>query len=64
MVLPLTSMIDETAADFTPIAAADKLAGTGDAASLAPGWALLVLLGWTLTLLGAAAVAERRRDLA
>jgi hypothetical protein len=64
MVLPLISMIDETAADFTPIAAADKLAGTGDAASLAPGWALLVLLGWTLTLLGAAVFAERRRDLA
>ncbi len=64
MVQPLIPMIDETAADFTPIAAADRLAGIGDAASLAPGWALLVLLGWTLTLLGAAVVAERRRDLA
>ncbi len=64
MVQPLIPMIDESAAGFTPIAAANTLAGTGDAASLAPGWALLVLLGWTLTLLGAAAFAERRRDLA
>ncbi len=64
MVQPLIPSIDETAADFTPIAAADRLAGIGDAASLAPGWALLVLLGWTMTLLGAAVVAERRRDLA
>ena len=64
MVQPLIPMIDESAAGFTPIAAANTLAGTGDAASLAPGWALLVLLGWTLTLLGAAVFAERRRDLA
>ena len=64
MVQPLIPMIDETAADFTPMGAAYKLAGVGDGASLAPGWALLVLLGWTLTLLGAAVVAERRRDLA
>lgn len=64
MVQPLIPKIDETAADVTPFAAADRLAGIGDAASLAPGWALLVLLGWTLTLLGAAVVAERRRDLA
>lgn len=64
MLQPLIPMIDETAADFTPIAAADRLAGIGDAASLAPGWALLVLLGWTLALLGGAVIAERRRDLA
>jgi len=64
MVQPLIPSIDKSAADFTPIGAADNLAGIGDAASLAPGWALLVLLGWTLTLLGAAVVAERRRDLA
>ena len=64
MVQPLIPSIDKSAADFTPIGAAHKLAGIGDTASLAPGWALLVLLGWTLTLLGAAVVAERRRDLA
>ncbi len=64
MVLPLSSMIDESAAGFTPTGAANTLAGDGGAASLAPGWALLVLLGWTLTLLGAAVVAERHRDLA
>ena len=64
MVQPLIPSIDKSAADFTPIGAADNLAGIGDAASLAPGWALLVLLGWTLTLLGAAVVAERHRDLA
>ena len=64
MVQPLISSIDKSAADFTPIGAAYKLASIGDAASLAPGWALLVLLGWTLTLLVAAVFAERRRDLA
>lgn len=64
MLLPLFSMIDENAAGFTPTGAADTLAGGGGAASLAPGWALLVLLGWTLALLGAAVLAERHRDLA
>lgn len=64
MVQPMIPSIDKSAGAFTPFGAADTLAGSGDAASLAPGWALLVLLAWTLTLLGAAVVAERRRDLA
>jgi len=64
MALPLISSIDESAAGFTPTGAANTLAGDGGAASLAPGWALLVLMAWTLALLGAAVFAERRRDLA
>ena len=64
MVQPLIPQIDKSAGDFTPIGAANTLAGSGDAASLAPGWALLVLLAWTMTLLVAAIIAEGRRDLA
>ncbi|MDQ3880636.1 MAG: ABC transporter permease [Chloroflexota bacterium] len=64
MVQPLIPSIDKSAGDFTPTGAADALAGSGNGATLAPGWALLVVLAWTLALLGAAVIAERRRDLA
>jgi ABC-2 type transport system permease protein len=64
IVEPLIPSIDKTAADVLPIGAGSALAGQGGAEALAPGWALLVLLAWTVPLTVAAVIAERRRDLA
>ena len=65
VVSPLIATIDETAVEFTPFGAAFALAGDPQAAgTLSWGGAALVLVAWTLPLLIAAIVAERRRDLA
>ena len=63
--MPLLNIADETAAELTPFGAAVVLAGdpsVGD--TLSRGGAGLVLTAWTLPLLLAAIVVERRRDLA
>jgi hypothetical protein len=62
--MPLLNIVDETAAGLTPFGAAAVLAGdpTWDALSWAD--AGLVLSAWTAPLLFAAAIVERRRDLA
>jgi ABC-2 type transport system permease protein len=62
---PLIATIDNTAVAFTPFGAAFALAGDPQAAgTLSWGGAAVVLVGWTLALLLAAILAERRRDLA
>jgi ABC-2 type transport system permease protein len=61
---PLLIHVNETAAEFTPFGAAVTLAGDPTADSLSSGSAGLVLAAWTLPLLLAAIVVERRRDLA
>ena len=61
---PLVGVIGDSAAGYTPTGAAAALAGQGGAATIAPGFALLVMLAWTIPLLLAAIAAERRRDLA
>ena len=63
--MPLLNIADETAAELTPFGAAVVLAGdptVGD--TLSWGEAGLVLAAWTVPLLLAAIVVERRRDLA
>jgi hypothetical protein len=63
--MPLLNIADEPAAELTPFGAAVVLAGdpsVGD--TLSRGGAGLVLTAWTLPLLLAAIVVERRRDLA
>ena len=64
VVQPLIPQIDRTVGDFTPIGAGLAAAGNGDAATLAPGWATLVLAGWTMAFAVGAALVERRRDVA
>jgi ABC-2 type transport system permease protein len=61
---PLIPRIDETAADFTPLGAANALAGNVDGDTLAMGWAGLLVAGYTAILMIAAVIAERRRDVA
>ena len=63
--MPLLNIADATAAEVTPFGAAVVLAGdptVGD--TLSRGGAGLVLAAWTIPLLIAAIVVERRRDLA
>jgi ABC-2 type transport system permease protein len=62
---PLLNIVDETAAGLSPFGAAAVLAGNEpNAETLSAGGAGLVLAAWTLPLLIAAIVVERRRDLA
>jgi ABC-2 type transport system permease protein len=62
--MPLLAIADETAAELTPFGAAVGLAGDSTLETLSRGEAGLVLAAWTLPLLLAAIVVERRRDLA
>jgi ABC-2 type transport system permease protein len=64
VVTPLINIINETAVEFTPFGAAVVLAGDPQGDTLSWGGAALVLAAWTVPLLVAAIVAERRRDLA
>jgi hypothetical protein len=62
--MPLLNIVDKTAAEVTPFGAAAVLAGDSTWHSLSWGAAGLVLAAWTVPLLLAAIVVERRRDLA
>jgi ABC-2 type transport system permease protein len=62
--MPLLNVADETAAELSPFGAALVLAGDPTADTLSSGEAGLVLAAWTVPLLLAAVVVERRRDLA
>jgi ABC-2 type transport system permease protein len=62
VVTPLLSVVNETAVEYTPFGAAVVLAGDPKG-SLSWGGAGLVVTAWTVALLLAAIVAERRRDL-
>jgi ABC-2 type transport system permease protein len=63
--MPLLNVADHTAAEVTPFGAAAVLAGDpAIGGTLSSGEAGLVLAAWTLPLLLAAILAERRRDLA
>lgn len=64
VVTPLLNIVNETAVEYTPFGAATVLAGEPNAGSLSWGGAALVVAVWTVPLLLAAIVAERRRDLA
>jgi ABC-2 type transport system permease protein len=64
VVSPLIATIDETAVEFTPFGAAFALAGDPQAGTLSWGEDALLLVAWTLPLMIAAILAERRRDLA
>jgi ABC-2 type transport system permease protein len=64
VVSPLIAVIDETAVEFTPFGAAFALAGDPQAGTLSWGGDALLLVAWTVPLLIAAIIAERRRDLA
>jgi len=61
---PLLLHVSETAGEATPFGAAVRLAGDPTSDKLSWGAAGLVLAAWTVPLLLAATVAERRRDLA
>jgi ABC-2 type transport system permease protein len=61
---PLLNIVDEAAAELTPFGAAIVLAGDPTADTLSSGAAGLVVAAWTVPLLLAAIVVERRRDLA
>jgi ABC-2 type transport system permease protein len=63
VVSPLIATIDETAVEFTPFGAAFALAGDPQAGTLSWGEDALLLVAWTLPLMIAAILAERRRDL-
>lgn len=56
--------IDESTVGYTPFGAALSLAGDPGGGTLNAGEAALTLAGWTVPLLLAAVVFERRRDLA
>jgi hypothetical protein len=60
---PLIAMIDEGAAEYTPFGAASVLARMTHNTALTPSGAALVLLAWTVPLVGVAIAVERRRDL-
>jgi hypothetical protein len=64
VVSPLIAVIEETAVEFTPFGAAFALAGDPQAGRLSWGGDALLLVAWTVSLLTAATVIERRRDLA
>jgi ABC-2 type transport system permease protein len=61
---PLLVIASNTAAEVSPFGAAVVLAGDPNALTLSWGAAALVLAAWTVPLLAAAIVVERRRDLA
>jgi hypothetical protein len=61
---PLLVIASDTAAEVSPFGAAVVLAGDPNALTLSWGAAALVLAAWTVPLLAAAIVVERRRDLA
>jgi ABC-2 type transport system permease protein len=62
--LPLLNIVDKTAAELTPFGAAAVLAGDPTGDTLSWTGAGLLLAAWTVPLLLAAIVVERRRDLA
>jgi hypothetical protein len=63
--MPLLNVADETAAELSPFGAAVVLAGDpAVGGTLSWGLAGPVLAAWTVPLLFAAIVVERRRDLA
>jgi ABC-2 type transport system permease protein len=62
--MPLLNIVDKAAAEVTPFGAAVVLAGDPSWHTLSWGAAGLVLAAWTVPLLLAAIVVERRRDLA
>jgi hypothetical protein len=62
--MPLLIHLSETAAELTPFGAAAALAGDPTGETLSWGEAGAVLAAWTVPLLLAAIVVERRRDLA
>jgi hypothetical protein len=62
--MPLLNVVDQTAAELTPFGAAVGLAGDPTVDALSWGGAGLVLAAWTVSLLLAAIVVERNRDLA
>ena len=63
--MPLLNVADETAAELSPFGAAVVLAGDpAVGGTLSWGMAGLVLAAWTVPILYAAIVVERRRDLA
>ena len=64
VVSPLIANIDQTAVEFTPFGAAFALAGDPQAGTLSWGGDALLLVAWTVPLMIAAIIAERRRDLA
>lgn len=61
---PLLPRINEAVADFTPMGAANALAGFSFSDTLSWGWAGLVVLAWTVPLMIAAVIVDRRRDVA
>jgi ABC-2 type transport system permease protein len=62
--MEMLAAVREDAVGFTPYGSAAILAGDPGGGTLSSGAAVVVLAGWTLPLLFAAVVAERRRDLA
>lgn len=62
VVTPLLNIVNETAVEYTPFGAAVVLAGDPKG-SLSWGGAGLVVAAWTVALLLAAILVERRRDL-
>ena len=64
VVSPLIAVVDEAAVEFTPFGAAFALAGDPQAGTLSWGGDALLLVAWTVPLMIAASIAERRRDLA
>jgi ABC-2 type transport system permease protein len=63
VVSPLIAVIDQTAVEFTPFGAAFALAGDPQAGPLSWGEDALLLVGWTVPMMIAAIIAERRRDM-
>jgi ABC-type transport system involved in multi-copper enzyme maturation permease subunit len=61
---PLLSGMNETLANLTPFGAAGVLTRMTHDTTLSVGGGALVLTGWTIVLLTAAVLVERRRDVA
>lgn len=61
---PLASMLDESAANYTPFGASSVLSRMTHNTALSVDGAAVVLAGWTALLLAGAVLSERRRDLA
>jgi len=64
IVEPLVGTLSSGAVDYLPIGSASALAGQDTSGTLSATGALLVLLAWTVPLVVAAIVSERRRDVA
>jgi ABC-2 type transport system permease protein len=62
VVMPLLAAVSQPVFESTPFMAALVVAGDPSAETLSWGGGALVLAGWTLPLLAAAIVLERRRD--